>query len=487
MSFSFVDWSILTVYLFLVFYLGILGRKYIKKSADFLVANRTVGPCMGTISLLGAEIGILSFAYFAEMGFLYGYTAFVAGLIPPAVYFFLGKTGFVIKRFCELELVTVPQYFEKRYGRNVRILTGILMAVGGVLNFGVFPIIEATFLNILTGIPQAYIIGTMSFLLTMVLLYTALGGMISVLLTSYVQYIVKVMGMILISLYCFDIVGWSRMVEAVTNRMGESGFNPFKHPSFGVSFILWQVLSWLAALTTWAPVVARLFSSENAEVGQKVFRWTGWLFLGRSMLPFIWGIAALAYVGTAKVIAIQAMPLFLKDILPTGIKGLIVAAMLAASMSTNSSYLLAWSSVISQDVVIPLMRRPVSAKMDLIINQITVVVLAVFIIVWGLFYVIPGATYFYLFMTANIFLAGTFWALVGGLYWRRAHRIGAYSSLILGASCTLFYFFIPNPQEWSSFIGMASYVLAFVGMVAGSLVGTAPRSLIHVAAGPRES
>jgi Na+/proline symporter len=75
-------------------------------------------------------------------------------------------------------------------------------------------------------------------------------------------------------------------------------------------------------------------------------------------------------------------------------------------------------------------------------------------------------------MTANIFLAGTFWAVVGGLYWRHAHRLGAYCSLIFGASCTLIYFFVPDPRGWTGAIGVLSYVFAFVGMVAGSLIGS---------------
>jgi hypothetical protein len=103
---------------------------------------------------------------------------------------------------------------------------------------------------------------------------------------------------------------------------------------------------------------------------------------------------------------------------------------------------------------------------------VTVLLLALFIIIWGLFYIIPDATYFYLQMTGNIFLAGTFWAVVGGLYWKKAHRLGAYCSLIFGAGCTAIYFLVPNPQEWTGAIGVFSYVAAFVGMVAGSLVGT---------------
>jgi len=476
MRFSVADWLIVLLYLAGIFYLGIRGRKYVKDSADFLVAGRSMGLHVGIISLVATEIGIITFMYYAEMGVLYGFTACTVGVITAAVYIVVGRSGFVIERFRELELVTIPQYFEDKYGSDVRILVGVLMAVGGALNFGVFPIIEATFLNIITGIPQAYILWTMVGLIIIVLAYTALGGMVSVIITNYVQYIVLVLAMILITVFCFRSVGWTAMVDTVQNEMGPEGFDPLSHPTFGWKFIFWQTLNWLALVTVWAPIAARTFASEDARTVKRIFTWTGLLALGRAVLPFLWGIAALAYFGGEVSTPIEATPAFLREVLPVGIIGLVVAGMLAASMSTYSGYLLAWSSVISQDVALPLIRRPLRKKTQLRVNQVTVLLLALFIIIWGLFYIIPGATYFYLQMTANIFLAGTFWAVVGGIYWRKAHRIGAYCSLIFGAGCTLIYFLVPEPRDWTGTIGVLSYFFALVGMVAGSLVGHHVRS-----------
>lgn len=471
MNFTFVDWSILVVYIGVVFYFGLKGQKSVKSSADFLVAGRNMGLYAGAISLLATEIGIITYMYYAEMGFLYGFSSFLAGVIAAGVYLFLGRSGFVIQKFRERELTTIPELFESAYGKDIRVLAGVLMAIGGALNFGVFPIIEATFLNILTGIPQEYIIWTMAILLLSVLIYTALGGMVSVIVTNYIQYVVLVMGMIFITVYCFTAVGFEPMVAAVQTKIGQNGFDPFSHPSFGWKFIFWQTLAWLASLTAWAPVSARTFSAESPNVSKRIFTWTGLLFFGRAMLPFIWGIAALAYLGTRSVPSIQAMPIMLRDILPAGIVGLTVAGMLAASMSTYSGYLLAWSSIITEDVVIPIARRPLSDRTRMLLNRATVLLLTLFIIGWGLFYIVPSATYFYLQMTANIFLAGTFWSILGALYWKHAHRLGAYCALLFGGGATLIYFIVDNPGEWVGTIGLLSYSLSFVGMVLGSLVG----------------
>ena len=50
----------------------------------------------------------------------------------------VGRTGFVISRFRELKLMTVPEYFEVKYSQGLRILTGVLVGVGGILNMGVW-------------------------------------------------------------------------------------------------------------------------------------------------------------------------------------------------------------------------------------------------------------------------------------------------------------------------------------------------------------
>jgi len=126
-AFSLVDWIILIIFLLGNLYAGLLGRRYVQSSSDFLVASRSMGLHVGIISLVATEIGIITYMYYSEMGVLYGFSSILAGLIPAAVYVVVGRTGFVIRRCRELELVTVPQFFEDRYGRDVRVLAGVLM------------------------------------------------------------------------------------------------------------------------------------------------------------------------------------------------------------------------------------------------------------------------------------------------------------------------------------------------------------------------
>jgi Na+/proline symporter len=568
-SFSLLDGAIAVLSLVATLWIGLRVKRYIGTIEDYLVANRGMGLYVGAASLLSTEVGIITYMYQSQFGFVAGFSAFVTGLITLGVCLVVGRTGFVITRLREMEILTVPEYFEKRYGRSVRVLAGVLMAFGGSLNLGIFPIIEARFLAIVTGIPSRYVGWTMAGLLLIALVYTAIGGMVSLIVTNYVQYLFLAAGTVMVTLVCLRQAGWGGMVSTVESHMGGRGFDPVG--DLGVGFIVWQILLWVALMTVWQSVAMRTFSTKDAAVGKKMFTLTGFLFLGRALIPMAWGIAALAFFwGRAEPVAappaptrmaqiqrldaqldetfqsdldegrlgralpqvdllerlareesahspeaarleesardrrgeigLLAMPWMLATILPTGILGLVVAGMLAASISTYAGYFLGWSSIIAQDIVAPLLSSRgapmvpgdegpaapadpshdgpdgrargdtgLSNRARLRLTRITVVGLTVFIMIWSLVYDLPGPAYFYLQVTANLFMAPTLIAVVGGLYWRRASAAGAALAFVLGALTSLAYL-VPSLKVDVATAGNLSWALAVAGFAVGSLL-----------------
>src|SRR5215467_1637369 len=369
LGFTYLDWFIVAVYLVASVAVGLLGKRFVGKSVShYLVAGRELGLYIGIATLAATEIGTITFMYNAELGYRYGFAAFSAAVISGVVMIIVGRTGFVIRRFRELKLMTVPEYFERKYSLGLRLLTGILVALGGILNMGVFLKIEGEFLTIVSGIPSRYLVLTMTVILMLEVLYTVVGGMVSVVITDFLQYVLLSVATILVSIYAVHYAGWSNIVDKVTTTMGAGGFNPLVNPKFGLTFLIWQVLLWFSVHTCWQTTAMRMFSTRSPETSRRVMTWTGFIFLGRGMLPMLWGIAALAMFGTGALVSgvpapvadghvlapIDAMPTMLAHILAPGIKGIVVAGMLAATMSVNSSYLLGWSAVLSQDVVLPM-------------------------------------------------------------------------------------------------------------------------------------
>jgi len=298
-----------------------------------------------------------------------------------------------------------------------------------------------------------------------------------------------------------------------------------------------------------------------------MFTLTGFLFLGRALIPMAWGIAALAFfwgrsapavipeaatplarierldarlgetfrgdleAGRLEIalpqvdllerlareeasrtpeafrfvaraaerkgeIGLLAMPWMLAATLPTGLLGLVLAGMLAASISTYAGYFLGWSAIIAQDIVGPLLSSRGAALLSgdegsatpagpsglvpsqalgmtdrarLRLTRVTVVALTVFIMIWSLVYHLPGPAYFYLQVTANLFMAPTLIAVVGGLYWRRASAAGATLAFVLGALTSLAYL-VPSLKLDVATAGNLSWALAVAGFVAGSIL-----------------
>ncbi len=493
MNFATADWVIVVGYLVASLVIGILGRRYVGNVSHYLVAGRELGLYVGIATLAATEIGTITFMYYAEFGYKAGFAAFAAAAISGLVMIIVGRTGLIISRFRELKLMTVPEYFEIKYSRGLRILTGILVALGGILNMGVFLKVEGQFLTIVSGINARHLVAVMTIILLLELIYTVLGGMVSVVITDFIQYVLLSVATILVTIYAVYNAGWSNIIAKISSTMGTAGFDPRLNPRLGLTFLVWQTLLWFAIHTCWQTTAMRVFSTRSPELSKKVMTWTGFIFLGRGMMPMLWGIAALTLFGTGQpgsdgvpvpivsgraLQPLEAMPAMLAQILRPGIRGIVVAGMLAATMSVNSSYLLGWSSIISQDIILPLRRAvgkgPLSSRHQILVNRVANLFVSLFVMFWGLYYQLPGAVYLYLNITGTIFLAGAFICVLGGLYWERANIAGAYAAMTLGAAGAIIpYFFL----HWSENItGFCAFGLAAVGLLAGSF---AKRDPIH--------
>jgi len=468
--FTGLDWGIVAVYVGATIAAGLYGRKFVGGISDFLVAGRELGTFIGIATLAATEIGTITFMYYAELGYKTGYASFVNGLIAGLVMIFIGRTGFIVKQMRALNLMTVPEFFEAKFSRKLRVLTGILVAVGGILNMGVFLKVEGTFLAIISGISLDHIKAVMTGILLLELVYTVLGGMVSIVITDFIQFVALSLGTILITLWSLQTAGVHAMYESVRTNLGAGGFSPLANTEYGWAFIIFQVLLWLAIHTCWQTTAMRTFSTRSPEVSKRVFSWAGFIFLGRGMMPMIWGIAALALLGPNQN-SLEAMPRMLAGILPSGILGLVVAGMLAATMSVNSSYLLAWSSIISQDIMLPLRRKPLSSRQQVLLNRAANVFVSIFVLFWGLWYTLPGPTYFYLNITGSIYLSGTLIAVIAGLFWKRATTLGGYCAMAGGAIASIGFFFFKVP---ASYAGLGSFAMAAAGMVLGSLASKEP-------------
>ena len=133
----------------------------------------------------------------------------------------------------------------------------------------------------------------------------------------------------------------------------------------------------------------------------------------------------------------KAMPVFLGQLLPVGIIGLVAAGMIAAFMSTHDTYLLCWASVLTEDVANPLADGRMSQAARLLLTRILLVVIASFLVVWSLYYPLDTDLWDYMAVSGAIYFTGAFAIMLAGLYWKRASRAGAFLALSAGLFAVL--------------------------------------------------
>lgn len=492
-NFATIDWIIVSVYLLGTVAIGLYANRYIKDMADYVVAGRSLNSCVAVATMLGSEIGLVTVMYTAQKGFTGGFAAFHIGVLSGIVCLLVGLTGFIVVPLRRTGVMTIPEYYEQRFGRGVRILGGTLLSLGGILNMGVFLKAGALFVTSLTGMSDPTTVNiVMTVLLSLVLIYTILGGMVSVVITDYIQFVVLSFGMLFVCLYAVMQLGWAPVVDVVKEVHGVSGFDPLDGDGFGPSYVVWMIIYGLVACAVWPTAVMRVLAAKDEQVVRRLYSWSAIGFMTRFIIPQFLGICALAWLwnqGSAtgyfpdgQLIdnadeTIRAMPRFLATLLPTGIIGLVAAGMLAAFMSTNDSYLLCWATSIVEDVINPLYGGNLAMRTRLLLSRIFIFLIGVFLLIWSVWYPLGDDMLDYLAVSGAIYFTGAFALLVLGLYWPMASRIGAYAGLTSGLMA-LFGLgpvleFLNSVTGWSLtnvHVGLFTMSTAMVTMVVGSLL-----------------
>ena len=122
--------------------------------------------------------------------------------------------------------MTIPELFEKRFGPRIRWAAGVVIVLGGLLNMGVFLRITGEFLVLVCGFDLAHlnrnILLVMTALLLLGTIYTVVGGMLSVLVTDFLQFLVMSAGLIAVTILILTSkdVGWERLVHTVSEHCG---------------------------------------------------------------------------------------------------------------------------------------------------------------------------------------------------------------------------------------------------------------------------
>lgn len=431
-----IDIAIIVIYLVAMLAFGFWGKTRTKNSADFLVAGRRLGPALYTGTMAAVVLGGASTVGGVGLGYEYGLSgmwlvvAISAGLLLLSL-FFAGP----IQR---LKIYTVAQMLKLRYGVDATSASGLVMVAYTLMLSVTSTIAYATVFNVLFGTERtvSVIIGGV-----VVVLYSSIGGMWSITLTDMVQFILKTIGIFFLLLpFTWNEAGG---LDGIRERAGDSIFD-------------------LGAIGTQTIITFFVVYSFGMLIGQDIWQR---VFTARTPTVAKWGGTAAAiyclFYGVAGALIGAAASTFLTDvevsddvyaqiaetILPVGISGIVLAAAVAAMMSTASGALIATATVARTDVK-PLLLRLVGrgdaasgdadssrdADRDMHSDRLYVVVLGIAVIVVAALLndVVAALTIAY-----DILVGGLLVAILGGFLWKRATGTGALWSMAAGTVVTL--------------------------------------------------
>ena len=493
-----MDSLVVIIYLAAMVGFGIWGRYKAKNQDDFLVAGRRLGGWLytGTMSavVLGgaSTIGGVGLGYTSGLSGMWLVFSIGLGIIALSLFF--------APRIQKLEIYTVSQMLELRYGKGSRLVSGAIMTAYGLMISTTSTVAYATIFHALFDINKFWsvLIGG-----GIVILYSMLGGMWSITLTDFVQFFIQTIGIFLIMLPI--VLSKSGGITELFASMPAEQTSPV---GIGWQAILGYILIYTLGLLIGQDIWQRVFTARSPGVA----RWGG-LSAGVYCLLYAVAGALIGMAATKIVPGIEVQDDVFVAVVDAAMSpllgGLVLAAALAAMMSTASGSLMAAATVCRQDIVEPLLARrdivPVTAesaggvsssgdadsvhgddsplssggatKSTLVkslvretgdeIRDSRIYLIGLGVVTLILAMIMPSVVEA-LTVAYNLLVAGLFIPILGGLIFKRGNIIGVMAGMILGSLTTIVIMITMGIYSNEAiYLGL---IASLLGYVIGSLV-----------------
>ncbi|MEO9481496.1 MAG: sodium:solute symporter [Maribacter dokdonensis] len=433
-----LDWISISLYFLLLVGVAIwVIRKKEDNTEDYFLAGRNVGWFVVGASIFASNIGSEHVVGLAGTGasnklplLIYEIHAWVVLMLGWVFLPFYARSG----------VFTMPEFLEKRFDARSRWVLSVFSIVAYVLTkISVTIYAGGVVVSALLGID--FWTGAIA---TVILtgLYTVLGGMRAVVYTETLQAILLVVGAAVLTFIGLDKVGgWGSMVDT----LGPEYFNmwrPATDPDFPWSSLF--ITSTIVGIWYWCTdqyIVQRTLTAKNIKEGRRGTIFGALLKLLPVFLFLIPGVIALTLKMRGELhweSADEAFPVLMSNLLPSGLRGLVAAGLLAALMSSLASVFNSCSTLFTVDVYKKL--RPDTPEKKLVrTGQIATVFVVIIGIIWiPIMANISGVLYEYL-QSVQSYIAPPITAVfLLGIFYKRINSTGAFATLIMGISVAFF-------------------------------------------------
>jgi solute:Na+ symporter, SSS family len=442
-----LDFVVLALYFAVMIGAGYWGLRRARSADDYLVAGRRLGPFMYIGCLAAVVLGGASTIGGVALGYDYG----ISGMW---LVFWIGMGVIALgvlmsSRLSRLGVYTVSEMLENRYGAASRLISAIIIAAYALMIAVTSTIAIGTVFNVVLPLSSSLAILVAGGL---VVAYSVAGGMWSITLTDIIQFCIMTVGIffLLVPLSISAAGGLSAMQEALPASY-------FDITAIGWQTIFTYFLLFFFGLMIGQDIWQRVFTARSPEIAR-------WGSVAAGVYCLLYALAG-ALVGTAARVILpdlgssdNAFARITTEALPVGITGLVLAAALAAVMSTASAGLLASSTLLANDVYAGFISRGDHNKV--LVSRVTTLLVGIVVLVISLIVsdVVGALTVAYDLLSGALFVP-----IVGALFWRRATAAGALASMAAGSVVVVTFMvldglFANTPIIW----GMLASLVVFV-------------------------
>ncbi len=453
LNLNLLDYGILVVYFALVIVIGVLARRAIATSEDFLLAGRSLPAWVTGLAFISANLGAIEILGMAANGAQYGWSTvhfYWIGAVPAMV--FLGVV--MMPFYYGSRVRSVPEYLLRRFNAPTHLFNALTFATSSVLIAGVNLYALGIILQSLLGWPlwAAIVISAV-----FVLGYITLGGLSGAIYNEVLQFFVILAGLIpIVVIGLVRVGGWSGFKSAVTHTpLGAGAFHtwkgtgiPWSNPLgdwIGIVFGLGFVLSFGYWTTNFAEV-QRALSAKDLSAGQRTPLIGAFPKIFIPFLTIIPGLIALILVpnlGKSSGLPYNdAIPLLMNKFLPNGVLGVAMAGLLAAFMAGMAANVSSFNTVFTYDIWQDYIRKDRPDIYYLRVGRV-VTVLGVLIGI-GTAFIASGYSNImnYIQLLFSFFNAPLFATFIIAMFWRRVSPMSGIIGLASGtAAAALVHYF----------------------------------------------
>lgn len=463
--------ALVIAYLVVSIGIGIVAARHVHSASDYITAGRSLPMYMVMAMVFatwfGAETVLGISATFLEEGF-HGLISDPLGAAACLVLFGL---VFALPLY-RLKLMTLGDFFHIRYNKRTEMVLSICI----MLSYLGWVSAQVTALGLVFNVLSDGVVSMTAGMIIgagVVLTYTLLGGMWSVAVTTFVQMIVIVIGLLLVTNTATDMAGGLSVVVERAAAEGKFEWMP--------NMNMLDILAWMAAFFTLAlgsipqqDVFQRVNTAKNERVAV-------WATTAGGVAYFFFAFVPLMLAYSASMIDPEmtatlmendsqlVLPTFVATHMPFWLQVVFFGALLSVIMSTASGTLLAPSVTFTENVLKNIIPGMTDEQL-LRYTRYTVFGFTLLVVINAI--LSDGNIHDMVVNAYRITLAGVFIPLTAGLFWRRASNLGATLSIVLGlGSWLLIEFTIPDIAFEPQFVGLA---LSLLGMIVGSYMSPNP-------------